>query len=237
MAPQVIGIFGGTFDPVHYGHLRAAVEAREGLGLSSLRLLPAGTPPHRTVTFAAAEHRLNMLRLATEGHPDLEVDDREVRRAGPSYMVDTLAEIRREERATPLLLMIGQDAANELDSWHEWQRLFELAHLVFMRRPDSRHVYSGALFAEVQPRLVDRPEALHDRPCGLVLPLEVTQLAISSTGIRQLIAQGRSPRFLLPDTVIEYLERHAIYRTPGGSPEGANREGQERHFAGPGRKG
>lgn len=221
----MIGIFGGTFDPVHFGHLRAAVEARERLGLTRVRLLPAGNPPLRSLTFAPAHHRLKMLQLAIEGHDDLEVDAREIRREGPSYMVDTLAELRSEVGDTPLLLLIGQDAANGLDRWYRWQRLFELAQLVIMRRPDSRHVYSGALFGEIQPRLVQRPEELRERPSGLVLPLEVTQLAISSTGIRRIIAGGQSPSFLLPDAVIDYIHRHGIYRDGG------------RGFAGPSRKG
>jgi nicotinate-nucleotide adenylyltransferase len=208
----MIGIFGGTFDPVHFGHLRAASEAKERLSLAELRLLPAGTPPHRSVTYADAEHRLSMLRLALTGHGDLWADDREVRREGYSYMVDTLSEIRREEGNVPLLLLIGQDAANNLDSWYDWKQLFELAHIVIMRRPDSRDIYSGSLIEEVQPRLVSAPRQLEHSPAGLVLPLEVTQLAIASTDIRRQIASGKSPRFLLPDSVIDYIHSHGLYR-------------------------
>lgn len=208
----MIGIFGGTFDPVHFGHLRAANEAKERLSLIDLRLLPAGNPPHRSITYASAHHRLAMLRLALAGHDDLWTDDREVRRSGYSFMVDTLTEIRREEGNIPLLLLIGQDAVNSLDSWHEWQALFTLAHIVIMRRPDSRHDYSGALFREVQPRLVKDPQLLEESPAGLVLPLEVTQLAISATDIRRQIAAGESPRFLLPDRVIDYIHEHRLYR-------------------------
>jgi nicotinate-nucleotide adenylyltransferase len=208
----VIGIFGGTFDPVHYGHLRAASEAKERLLLADLRLLPAGNPPHRAVTFASAEHRLAMLQLALANHGDLWADGREVRRGGYSYMVDTLKEIRLEEGEVPLLLMIGQDAANMLDSWHQWQQLFALAHLVIMHRPDSTHDYSAALLREVQPRVVSNPGLLRQSPAGLVLPLEVTQLAISSTEIRRQIAAGESARFLLPDRVIKYIHDHGLYR-------------------------
>lgn len=209
---QAIGIFGGTFDPVHYGHLRAATEARELLPLDQFHLLPAGSPPHRSQTFASAEHRLAMLKLATDEFPELVVDDREVRRSGYSYMVDTLAEIRNEVGDSPLVLMVGQDAVNKLDSWHEWRTLFDLAHLVVMRRPGSRHHYSGELFGVLQPRLVDDPESLVRSPCGLVFPLEVTQLEISSTGIRELIASRRSPRFLLPEKVIQYIDEHELYQ-------------------------
>ncbi len=208
---SAIGIFGGTFDPVHYGHLRAALEAMEMLQLQDFRLLPAGMPPHRASTFASADHRLAMLKLALSSCPELKVDDREVRRAGSSFMVDTLAEIRREESDAPILMMIGQDAANVLDQWHEWQRLFDLAHLVIMRRPESKHIYSGALFEQVQPRIVDDPVQLRHSPSGLILPLEVTQLSISSTEIRRQIRAGLSPRFLLPDTVIDYITEHGLY--------------------------
>jgi len=211
-ASAAIGIFGGTFDPVHYGHLRAALEALESLKLRDFRLLPAGTPPHRANTFASAEHRLAMLNLALSRYPELQVDDREVRRVGSSFMVDTLKEIRAEEGEAPILLMIGQDAANVLDQWHKWEALFDLAHLVIMRRPESKHIYSGALFEQVQPRLVSDPEQLRDSPAGLILPLEVTQLAISSTEIRRQIQAGLSPRFLLPDPVIDYILEKGLYQ-------------------------
>jgi nicotinate-nucleotide adenylyltransferase len=208
---QAIGIFGGTFDPVHYGHLRAALEAMERLHLQDFRLLPAGTPPHRANTFASADHRLAMLKLALSRYPELQVDDREVRREGSSYMVDTLSEIRREAGEAPILMMIGQDAANVLDQWYDWHKLFDLAHLVIMRRPESKHIYSGALFGQVQPRMVNDPDQLRKTPAGLILPLEVTQLAISSTEIRRQIHAGLSPRFLLPDSVIEYILEHGLY--------------------------
>jgi len=183
----------------------------ERLSLTDLRLLPAGNPPHRRLPLATAEHRLAMLELALSGHDDLWVDDREVRRPGPSYMVDTLGEMRAEEGEAPLLLMIGQDAASTLDSWHQWQRLFSLAHIVILRRPHSRHVYSGALLNEIQPRSVRDPLELRQSPAGLVYSLEVTQLAISSTDIRRQIKSGESPRFLLPDSVIQFIRDHRLY--------------------------
>ena len=208
---QAIGIFGGTFDPVHYGHLRAALEAMEMLQLQDFRLLPAGTPPHRVNTFASADHRLAMLKLALSRYPELQVDDREVRREGSSFMVETLGEIRREAGDVPILMMIGQDAANVLDQWHEWHKLFDLTHLVIMRRPESKHVYSSTLFEQMQRRLVNNPAQLQNSAAGLILPLEVTQLAISSTGIRRQIHAGLSPRFLLPDPVIDYIYEQGLY--------------------------
>jgi nicotinate-nucleotide adenylyltransferase len=205
------GIFGGTFDPVHYGHLRAASEATEFLGLRDLRLIPAGTPPHRPPVFAAAEHRLNMLQLALSGHQDLWADDREVRRQDVSYMVDTLKEIRLEEGDVPLLLLVGQDAVNFLDSWHRWQQLFSLAHIVILHRPDAAIAYSDALLDELQPRSTRELRALRQSPAGRVYSLEVTQLAISATDIRRQIASGISPRFLLPDSVIQYIRDNGLY--------------------------
>ena len=209
---RAIGIFGGTFDPVHFGHLRAAVEAREKLGLDDFRLLPAGQPPHRSDTAANGAQRLAMLSLALGDCADLRVDDREVRRTGYSYMADTLAEIRSEAREAPLLLMIGQDAANALDTWHEWRRLFDLAHLVVMRRPDAHFNCQGELRAEVMRRRVREPARLLAAPAGLVLSLEITQLDISSTHIRGLLADGRSARFLLPDSVLDYIRERGLYR-------------------------
>jgi nicotinate-nucleotide adenylyltransferase len=206
-----VGIFGGTFDPVHYGHLRAALEAREILKLEDFRLLPAGTPPHRSNTVASGVHRLAMLQLAVSEHSGFRVDDREVRREGNSYMVDTLLEIREETGDSPLLLIIGQDAANALDSWHQWLTIFGLAHLVIMRRPESKLAWSGELQNQMERRLARNPKQLREKAAGLVLPLEVTQLAISSTGIRNQLLAGQSPRFLLPDAVIDYIKQNELY--------------------------
>ena len=218
-ARSAIGIVGGTFDPVHFGHLRAALEVREKLALDDFRLLPAGTPPHRPGTQAPAVHRLAMLQLAVEGVPGFSVDDREIRRDGNSYMVDTLEEIRRGAGDVPLLLLIGQDSANTLDSWHEWEKIFDLAHLVIMRRPESRLSWTGELREQMQRRIVREPKRLKEQAAGLVLPLGITQLAISSTDIRRRLRAGHSPRFLLPGAVLSYIRKNRLY------------------FAGPARKG
>lgn len=206
-----IGIFGGTFDPVHFGHLRAALEASEYLGLDDFRLLPAGRPPHRKPPVASAEQRLAMLQTAVRGCPVFRVDDREVRRPGKSYMVDSLQGIRDEEGATPLLLMVGQDAANGLDRWHEWRRLFDLAHLVILRRPDAARDCSPALSQEMLPRFAASATELMGSPAGRIWTIEVTQLAISSTDIRKRLASGRSASFLLPESVIDYIRAHGLY--------------------------
>jgi nicotinate-nucleotide adenylyltransferase len=206
-----IGLFGGTFDPVHYGHLRAALETKEKLELDDFRLLPAGTPALRTSTTASAAQRLAMLQLAAADSSGFSVDDREIRRSGKSYMVDTLLEIRKESGSAPLLLVIGQDAANQLDRWHRWRTLFSLAHLVVMQRPESTVGWRSELGDTIQDRLVSSVAPLRESPAGCVLPLTVTQLAISSSGIRALLSSGRSARYLLPDAVLEYAERNKLY--------------------------
>ena len=208
---KAIGILGGTFDPVHFGHLRAAVEAAEKLGLDDLRLLPAGIPPHRAQPVASATQRLAMLQLAIARCPGLQVDDREVQRPGSSFMVDTLTAIRSDIGDSPLLLLVGQDAANELDSWHRWRDLFDLAHLVVLRRPDAHFSCRAELSAQIERRRVDGPGPVHEAASGLVLSLEITQLDISSTFIRELFAAGRSPRFLIPDEVIDYIHQQRLY--------------------------
>jgi nicotinate-nucleotide adenylyltransferase len=209
--PAAIGVFGGTFDPVHFGHLRAAVEAREKLGLDDFRLIPAGRPALRVAPDASGQQRLDMVRLALSGCSDLRVDDREVRRPGASYMVDTLADIRREAGAATLMLLIGQDAANALDGWHRWRELFDLAHVIVMRRPEAHFECRGELREQIDRRRATGVAELRDAPAGRVLSLEITQLDISSTAIRSLIAQGRSVRFLTPDRVIDYIRSRGLY--------------------------
>lgn len=209
---RAIAIFGGTFDPVHYGHLRAAAEVAEQLGVSDFRLLPAGQPPHRDSTWAQPRHRLAMLELALAPHADLSVDEREVQRSGPSYMVDTLASVRDEAGDLPVVLCLGQDAANQLDRWHDWTRLPELAHLLIMTRPDAEPRYSPAVRDLFEGRWVDVPQALMGAPAGRLCNVDVTRLAISSTDIRNQLAGGRNPRFLLPSTVLAYIFKHGLYR-------------------------
>ncbi len=209
-----VAVFGGTFDPPHYGHLRAASEVAEKLAVEDFRLIPAGQPPHRDATWASPKDRREMLSRALEPWPDLKLDDREIRRSGPSYMVDTLASIRAEiPDDTPLLLCLGQDAANGLPGWHRWRELVDLSHLVIMTRPRSRPRYQGAFAELVAQRRTRSTGALFSAPAGRIRQIEVTRLAISSTDIRRQLEQGRNPRFLLPQTVLEYIQRHGLYPT------------------------
>lgn len=208
----MIGLLGGTFDPIHLGHLRAAWEVREALRIDDFRWLPAGRPPHRSEAVTPAAHRLAMLQLALEGLAGFGIDQRELQRPGPSYMVDTLRDIRNESGPAPLLLIIGQDSAAGLDGWHRWRELFELAHLVIMQRPGAYPAGREDLRQALEPRTVADPGRLRSVTAGLVYRIEVSQLAISASAIRSLVRAGRSPRFLVTDAVLAYIDQHGLYR-------------------------
>jgi nicotinate-nucleotide adenylyltransferase len=207
----MIALLGGSFDPVHLGHLQVARDAQQALATADFRMLPAGQPPHRDSTQATALQRLEMLRLALAEHPGIGIDRREIDRPGPSWMVDTLADLRREHPLAPLCLVLGQDAANQLDSWHQWRRLPGLAHLVVMTRAGESAGYSAKLAAELGPRQVAQVNALLDLPAGRVLPVPVTAIDISSTAVRQRIASGASLQDWLAPAVEDYIRRHGLY--------------------------
>jgi nicotinate-nucleotide adenylyltransferase len=207
----MIGIFGGTFDPIHFGHLRCAWEIAEQLELREVRMLPAGQPPHRSAPQATAEQRRRALELALAGQSLLKLDTRELDRPGPSYMVDTLASLRAEAGARPLCLILGQDAFNGLAGWNRWERVPELAHLVVITRPGVEQPGNGPVAALVEARAVESLDELRARPAGAILFRTVTGLGFSASGIRRLMAAGRSPRYLLPDAVLEYLQQEQVY--------------------------
>jgi nicotinate-nucleotide adenylyltransferase len=209
---EPLALFGGTFDPVHYGHLRCADEVRKKLGLNNLYLLPAGIPPHRLTPLASASQRLKMLQLAVVECPSLLLDDRETRRSGPSYMVDTLKELRAEFPGRPILLLIGQDAANHLHTWFAWELLFRLAHIVIMARPGSRREYRREIADQINSRLVSDMRQLRSAEAGSVLAIDVTPIDISATAIKNLIRLGQSAGSMLPDSVLEYINENHLYK-------------------------
>lgn len=213
--PAPIGVFGGTFDPIHFGHLRPALELLEQLSLQRLHLIPSAVPPHRDEPHAAAGQRLAMLRLAVTGQPGFVVDGRELQRRGPSYTVDTLESLRAEVGETPLCLLLGVDAFLGLPAWHQWQRLLELAHIVVAHRPGWRLEEASmppALRQVVAGRWLADAGALQAALCGGVLLQGVTQLDISATGIRKRIAAGKSANYLLPEKVWQYIQEQDLYR-------------------------
>ena len=210
----MIGILGGTFDPIHFGHLRPALELYEALEFDQLRFIPNGRPPHRADASASPEQRLHMVQRAVAGQSGFIADDREVRRAGASYTADTLAELRAEFGEAPLCLCLGMDAFLGLHTWHQWERIPALAHLVVAHRPGwslSSEALPAPLRALVEDRLTDTPAELGAAPAGRLVLRAVTQLDISATTIRALIASRHSARYLLPDSVIGYILEHDIY--------------------------
>lgn len=213
----MIGILGGTFDPVHYGHLRLALEVGEVLGLSQVRFIPAGAPWHRDAPLASPAHRLAMVRLACADNPLFVVDGREAERLAPGYTVDTLTELRAEwGEEVPFCLILGADAFLGLPRWHRWQTLFHLAHVVVARRPgvpplDGHAGMAPALVREYAARSTGEPGPLRAAPAGRIYVQTITALDISATRIRADLAAGRSPRYLLPDSVLDYLRRNGLY--------------------------
>lgn len=215
-----VGVFGGTFDPIHLGHLRLAEEARECLGLDHVRLIPSGQPPHRQAPGSAAADRLAMVHLATASNPRLVVDEGEVRTPQPSFTVLTLERLRAEfGPARPLVLILGADAFEGLPAWHRWRELFDLAHIAVANRPGfAPHgrrwpgVLSPELEGACRHRLGTDPAALAETPAGRVVAFDMTPLAISASLIRDLLKAGHSARYLLPDTVLDYIQSHRLYR-------------------------
>jgi nicotinate-nucleotide adenylyltransferase len=213
-ARKMLGVYGGTFDPVHFGHMRTALEVKESLGLSELRYLPCRSPPHRASPGANPQQRLLMLELALQDAGlGFCIDTRELDREGPSYMVDTLTSLHEEHADQPICLILGLDAFATLPFWHRWQELFLLAHFAVVRRPDSpQPAWDEKLGQIVRAGRVEAALDLHACAFGRIIFLEVTQLAISATAIRQLIAEGKNPRYLLPDAVLAMIQTQSLYR-------------------------
>lgn len=206
-----IGVFGGTFDPIHYGHLRTAFEMLQALRFDEVRFIPCGDPPHRGETFAGAKERLDMVRVAIADQPGFVVDDRELRRDGPSYSIDTLTSLREEFQDRSLALIVGMDAFLGLPRWHRWNEFLDLAHIVVAHRPGWRAPDIGPLGELLVECGTHRTSDLHDLSHGRIHIHAVTQLEISSTEIRELVEAGRDPRFLMPDAVREVIAASKCY--------------------------
>lgn len=215
-----IGLLGGTFDPVHFAHLRLAVEAAEQLQLASVRWIPSGQPGHRGVPAAGADHRLAMLRLAIADEPRFALDEADARSAAPTFTVETLARLRAELGPTvPLVLIIGADQLLAFDTWREWKRLFDLAHIAVAERPRFE-IGAGALTGDLAAEFARRatePAALERTSAGGITSFRMTPLDISASAIRDAVAAGRTPRYLLPDAVLDYIASHHLYSTEESS--------------------
>jgi nicotinate-nucleotide adenylyltransferase len=219
----VLGLFGGTFDPLHVAHLRLALEARESLGLDEVCFIPAGNPALRDAPQCAAVDRLAMVERAVADLSGFGVDATEVLTAtakpGPSYTFETLTRQRHlHGPQRPLVLLLGADAFARLEAWHRWRELFDLAHIAVATRPGHELSIGGgdmALDAEFTARCGQATD-LASAPAGRIVPFAITALEISATAVRRRLAQGLSVRYLVPDAVLDYIESHQIYRTPHG---------------------
>lgn len=211
MQSRLTGILGGTFDPVHYGHLKSARHVMRHAGLDELRLVPCNQPVHRPQPVATAEQRLTMLRLAQEEFPELMIDERELRRGGLSYTFDTINEICRESPDANLCLLMGVDAFRAFTAWYRWQQILELAHVLVMVRPGYSLAPPDVVWPVLQQHAVTTAGALRTQRAGGILPVEIPAVDISSTIIRDRLRQGREVHDLLPAPVEQWLRQQAIY--------------------------
>lgn len=208
-----VGVFGGTFNPVHYGHLRSAIELVERLSLARLHVMPSAEPPLRDAPGCSAQHRAAMVSLAIAGEPRLLCDERELQRQGPSYTIDSLIELRQEYGADrSLSMVVGCDALLSINRWHRWEELLDWAHIVVLARPGWALPESGPLVEWLRAHQASDSAQLRAAAAGSVVLLELRPLAISATEIRSLLAASKSARYLMPQSVLDYIEAHALYR-------------------------
>jgi len=207
-----IGIFGGTFDPIHIGHLRMALELKEQLGLDEMRLLPCHQPPHRDAPQVSSVQRVEMLRIALQYCPELQLDERELQRDKPSYTYDTLLELRAELGSeVSLVLCMGEDAFAGLPNWYCWQELIRLAHIVVVARPGWAIPDSGEA-RDLLNKHEREPKSLDYASAGSIVLQSPRLLPISATEIRQQIQAGKSAQFLVPEAVWNYINANQLYR-------------------------
>lgn len=208
-----VGILGGSFDPVHHGHLRLALECITAAGLAGVNLVPLHIPAHRGPVHATPEQRLNMLRLATAGIEQLHVDDIEIRRGGTSWTIDTVREYRRKSGNSPVCLIMGMDAFQQLHGWKQWDLIPEQVHIIVTDRPDTDIDFEHKQIADLYAtRHTDNPADLRTTPAGRILKIRTPMLAISSTRIRSLLGAGQNPAYLLPEKVLSYIHKENIYQ-------------------------
>ncbi|GAA5317023.1 MAG: nicotinate-nucleotide adenylyltransferase [Candidatus Pelagadaptatus aseana] len=214
----VYGYFGGTFDPIHNGHLRMAIELQETLGFDQFALVPCHQPPHRQA-HSDDRVRAQMVSLALEQCPGLQLDPRELERDSLSYSIDTLQQLRDElGDAASISWCVGMDSLVNIGSWHRWRELLDYAHLVVVARPGWQLPQSGEVADWLQQHRADT-DVLHRRPCGAVVIQPLSLLQISATDIRQRVASGNSVQFLLPEPVRQFIEQNGLYRRAPGESE------------------
>jgi len=211
-----IGILGGTFNPIHFGHLRMAQELADALSLDSVHFIPAANPPHKENPGISAEQRAAMVKLAIAGNGTFVFDDRELHRAGASYTLDTLLSLREElGKEASITLFMGSDAFTKFDTWHRWQEIIQLCHIALVQRPQlhgHEHKLSKSLETFLHNHYSENSDDLHQQPSGFVTMRQITALDISSTAIRHALQHGDSVRYLIPDSVFDYIQQHQLYR-------------------------
>jgi nicotinate-nucleotide adenylyltransferase len=210
----LIGVFGGTFNPIHHGHLRIAQEITEAVNLSQVKFIPSANPPHKTQPQVSAKQRAEMVQLAIQDNPLFSLDTRELGRTGPSYTIDTLKSLRSEHSEATFCLMIGTDAFAHFDQWHDWQSILNYCHLILVPRPNttSTLTFNPTLTAVLAQHGTQDMAQLHQHKYGCILRQTVTALDISSSHIRTLIAQHKSPIYLTPRPVLHYLQQYHLYQ-------------------------
>lgn len=207
----MIGILGGSFDPIHYGHLHIAQALYQQLHLREVRFIPCKNPVIDKKVYANAQQRLIMLQRALQDYPYFSIDERELQRTTPSYTIDTLISLRSELGNTPLGLILGDDNLAGLNHWHQWQSLIQYAHLLIVPRPDQAKTYPADIDAFVKRYQIDDPSLLSQQASGLLLTTHVKPLPISATFIRKKIASGQYPVGLLPPNVLDYILEQKLY--------------------------
>ena len=211
---KLIGLLGGTFNPIHFGHLRMAQELADTLNLAEIRFIPAANPPHKAAPTVAAQQRAEMVQLAIADNPLFKLDTRELNRQGASYTIDTLISVREElgENAS-LCLLMGSDAFTKLDSWHRWKELLNYCHIILVQRPSSRiqAKLSDQLTAFLADNYTENGGDLAEKTVGYIHMQQITAQDISATHIREKLASGKSAKYLVPIAVLAYIQQQQLY--------------------------
>ncbi len=212
---KLIGLLGGTFNPIHFGHLRMAQELADVYSFDEVRFIPSANPPHRSAPDVSAEHRARMVQLAISDNTLFKLDTRELGRPGASYTVDTLISLQDEfGNNVAFCLMMGSDAFVKLDTWHQWQKLLDYCHIILVQRPNitpEQPKLSAELTALLHDHYTENVDDLSEKSAGYIHMQQITALDISATKIRQMLAIGSDARYLLPDSVLTYIKQHRLY--------------------------
>jgi nicotinate-nucleotide adenylyltransferase len=206
-----LGIFGGTFDPIHMGHINPVLEAASQLNIDRIALIPCHIPTHKNAASTSSEHRLAMVKLVCQQYPIFFPDEREIKRDKPSYSIDTLRELRQLQPNTPLCFFIGMDSLLSLPSWHHWQELFELCHFVVCQRGGHTPQFSPQITQLLKERQVTSPGEIQKSLAGKIVMADTNTVTISSTELRARLAEQQSVDKLIPAPVLNYIQQHGLY--------------------------